>query len=170
MPRTCGPRTPENRIHGSSSCRPAVDTISPLADPLLGETTTIHQVGWFTLIVRRHQRSKRALTCNFPKVFQYTFSRLVLWDRTNKQAIVCYRYANTQVLARADFVVITLKESTCHLHVNTVIRILINKDNFQFSEIALVTTYKLHCLLGIVLIAICDEGIASVLTREGVHH
>lgn len=52
------------------------------------------------------------MTCNFPKVFQYTFSCLVLWNRTNKQAIVCYRYANTQVLARADFVVIALKEST----------------------------------------------------------
>lgn len=65
------------------------------------------------------------MTCNFPKVFQYTFSCLVLWNRTNKQAIVCYRYANTQVLARADFVVITLKESTFVLHVKTVIRILI---------------------------------------------
>lgn len=32
------------------------------------------------------------------------------------------------------------------------------------------TTHELHGLLGIVLIAICDEGVTPVLTREGVHH
>lgn len=65
------------------------------------------------------------MTCNFPKVFQYTFSCLVLWNRTNKQAIVCYRYANTQVLARADFVVIALKELTFVSNLKTAIAITI---------------------------------------------
>lgn len=61
------------------------------------------------------------MTCDFPKVFQYTFSCLVLWNGTNKQAIVCYRYANTQVLARADFMVITLQESTIASNLKTAI-------------------------------------------------
>lgn len=144
------------------------------------------------------------MTCNFPKVFQYTFSCLVLWNRTNKQAIVCYRYANTQVLARADFVVIALKKSTFVSNLKTGIAITIkinaflcvdsnfrsetqiqiqkNLKYYHYSEIAFSfpkliflattfkSTYKLHCLLGIILIAVRDEGITSVLTREGVHH
>lgn len=145
------------------------------------------------------------MTCDFPKVFQYTFSCLVLWNRTNKQAIVCYRYANTQVLARADFVVIALKESTFVSNLKTAIAITIKinvfffcvdlnfrsetqiqlqknlkyyvccKKAFRFPKLMFLTTtfkstYKLHCLLGIILIAIRDEGITSVLTREGVHH
>lgn len=74
------------------------------------------------------------MTCNFPKVFQYTFSCLVLWNRTNKQAIVCYRYANTQVLARADFVVIALKESTFVSNVRTALAVTI-KINVFFSVV-----------------------------------
>lgn len=71
------------------------------------------------------------MTCDFPKVFQYTFSRLVLWNRTNKQAVVCYRYANTQVLAGADFVVIALKESkfVSNFKKRTAIAITIKKIN-----------------------------------------
>lgn len=49
------------------------------------------------------------LTCNFAEVFQYTLSCLVLRNWSDKQAIVCDRYAHSQVLARADFVVITLR-------------------------------------------------------------
>lgn len=81
------------------------------------------------------------MTCNFPKVFQYTFSCLVLWNRANKQAIVCYRYANTQVLSRADFVVITLKEWTFVLNLKTVIAITI-KINVFF---AVNQTQLSHC-------------------------
>lgn len=43
-------------------------------------------------------------------------------------------------------------------------------QNCTFLTAALATTYELHCLLGIVLVAIRDEGVASVLAREGVHH
>lgn len=50
-----------------------------------------------------------------------------------------------------------------------------SKIAFRFSKLMFLTTtfkstYKLHRLLGIILIAIRDEGITSVLTREGVHH
>lgn len=76
-------------------------------------------------------KERRKMTCDFPKVFQYTFSRLVLWNRTNKQAVVCYRYANTQVLAGADFVVIALKESkfVSNFKKRTAIAITIKKIN-----------------------------------------
>lgn len=40
----------------------------------------------------------------------------------------------------------------------------------MFLAAAFKSTYKLHGLLGIIFIAIRDEGITSVLTREGVHH
>lgn len=32
------------------------------------------------------------------------------------------------------------------------------------------TTYKLHSLLGIIFIAVRDEGVTPILPRERVHH